>query len=159
MRIALIIAGLVASGAAGPLDAAPGSSASSASTAVVGTPGEAIMRGPQAGQEFTVRVVAKRANRIEDISVLGDVKLVRAEEGQARLRIDGAEETLRPGMFLKTDRVKSIAPERIVLVRPAEVDEAQGEVFVVIDILAGGRTRVRTYATRDRTAKPPRPVE
>jgi hypothetical protein len=90
---------------------------------------------------------------------LGDLKALDVREGEALFRVDGKEQTLRPGMLLKTDRIRSITPQRMVLVRPETVNETMGETLIIIDFLGPGRNRVRMYAARNWTARPLRPVE
>jgi hypothetical protein len=109
------------------------------------------------------QAVARRSPRTtaaaDDVRVLGDVKVLGMATGEARLRVDGTEQTLKPGMLLKTDMVKSITPQRMVLLRPDGVDGRKGETLIFVDVLAGGRTRVRTYAARNWSARAPKPVE
>jgi hypothetical protein len=87
--------------------------------------------------------------------LLGDIRAIDLRDGEALLRVEGVEQTIRPGMRLKTDVVRSVSPERLVLVRPEGVDEERGETLIIVDFLGAGRTRVRAYATRDWTAQPP----
>lgn len=95
----------------------------------------------------------------DGLGKLGSVKVLDVREGEALLRIDGQEKRLRPGDMLKTDRIESISPERIVLLRPAEVDERKGETLIIVDLLGPGRSRMRMYAERNWMARPLAAVE
>ena len=99
------------------------------------------------------------ATTVDDVRVLGDIKVLGLANGEARLRVDGVEQILKPGMLLKTDTVKSITPQRMVLLRPDGVDAQKGETLIIVNLLAGGRTRVRSFAARDWAARSPKPVE
>jgi hypothetical protein len=100
-----------------------------------------------------------KAAQSDELRLLGDIKALDLREGEALFRIDGQEQTLRPGMLLKTDLIESITPQRMVLVRPESVDEKKGETLIIVDFLGPGRSRVRMYAARNWTSKPLRPVE
>jgi hypothetical protein len=136
------------------------------SPTAVSTPQSAVVpRGATAQPPDTTRkpMVARRVPRsaaaVDDLRLLGDIKVLGMAEGEARLRVDGVEQSIRPGMLLKTDVVKSISPQRMVLVRPEAVDTRKGETLIIVDVLDGGRTRVRMYATRNWTARPRLPLE
>lgn len=101
----------------------------------------------------------KPAAPSDELRTLGDLKALDVREGEALLRVDGVERTIRPGMRLRDDVVQSITPQRMVLLRPKHVDEKKGEALVIVDFLGPGRSRVRTYASRDWTARPPRSAE
>jgi hypothetical protein len=68
-------------------------------------------------------------------------------EGEATLEIDGAREVVRPGTKLGDDTVKSIAPERIVLERPAKPGQPGALVILTFD--DAGRTRTRVFWMAD----------
>jgi hypothetical protein len=95
----------------------------------------------------------------DELGQLGDIKALDVRDGAALFRIDGHEQTLRPGMLLKTDVIKSITPQRMVLVRPESVNEKMGETRIIVDFIGPGRNRVRMYAARDWTARRLRPAE
>jgi hypothetical protein len=101
----------------------------------------------------------RKTTATDELRALGDIKALDVREGQALLRVDGAERTIRPGMLLGSDRVLSIAPQRMVLVRPEQVDRKKGETLIVVDFLGAGRNRVRTFAARNWTTQRPRPAE
>jgi hypothetical protein len=84
----------------------------------------------------------------DELRTLGDLKLLDAREDEAVLRVDGHEQTIRPGTALGSG-----------VVRPGQVDAKKGETLIVVDFLGAGRSRVRTYAARDWTAQPPKPAE
>lgn len=111
---------------------------------------------PKAGVARRLRPKAVASDQLRQ---LGDIKALDLREGEALFRVDGQEQTLRPGMFLKTDRIESITPQRMVLLRPETVNEKMGETLIIVDFLGPGRSRVRMYAARNWTATPLRPVE
>ncbi len=117
---------------------------------------KAVDRTPK---RVAVQRVPPSIGQVDGLRRLGDVKALDVRDGEALFRIDGREQRLKPGMLLKTDVVKSITPQRMVLVRPENVDEKRGETLIIIDFSGPGRSRVRMYATRDWTARPVRPVE
>jgi hypothetical protein len=123
---------------------------------LAGVPSATVNREPTLAAITIERSSAKDADELRQ---LGDLKTLDLREGEAIVRVDGAEQTLRPGMRLKGDLVRSISPQRIVLVRPEGVDAKKGETLIVVDILGAGRNRVRVYAARDWTATPPRTAE
>jgi hypothetical protein len=90
---------------------------------------------------------------------LGDVKVLDLREGEGVFRVDGVEVTLRAGDKLKTDLVEFVCPDRLVLRRPATVDEKKGETVIIIEFVGPGRSSVQEYASRSWTAKPKQPVE
>ena len=90
---------------------------------------------------------------------LGDVKALDLRQGEGVFRVDGVEVTLRAGDMLKTDLVEFVSPERLVLRRPATVDEKKGETVIIVDFVGPGRSRVREYASRNGMVKPSRLVE
>jgi hypothetical protein len=105
------------------------------------------------------RVVRRNAAAVSDLRLLGNVKALEVKDGEALLRVDGVDQTIRPGMFLKTDMVQAITPKRMVLVRGEGTDDRKGETLIIVEFLGAGQSRVWMYATRDWTARPPRPVE
>jgi len=126
--------------------------------------GKAWRAAPTKPVDKTPKVgVARRARPMaapsDELRQLGDIKALDVRDGEALFRIDGHEQTLRPGMLLKTDLIKSITPKRIVLLRPETVNERMGETRIIIDFIAPGRSRVRMYAARNWTARPLRPTE
>jgi len=96
---------------------------------------------------------------VNELRLLGDIKVLELREEEALLRVDGVEQMIRSGGHLKAHLVKSVSPERLVLVRPEGVDAERGETLIVVDFLGAGRSRVRMYAARDWTARPPRLTE
>ena len=70
------------------------------------------------------------------------VRAVSMGEGEATLEIDGAREVVRPGTKLGDDTVKSVAPERIVLERPAKPGQPGALVILTFDDAGRARTRV-----------------
>jgi hypothetical protein len=105
------------------------------------------------------RVVQRNAAAISDLRLLGNIKVLEVKDGEALLRVDGVNQTIRPGMLLKTDMVQAITPKRMVLVRGEGTDDRKGETLIVVEFGGAGQSRVWMYATRDWTARPPRPVE
>lgn len=79
-------------------------------------------------------------------------------EGEARLLVAGVEHIVRPGSILGQDVVKSVAPGRIVLTRPAR-PEAGGEALVIVTFDAQGKGRETVVWTKDPTARPPKEVQ
>jgi hypothetical protein len=114
-------------------------------------PAKPIDKSPKVG---VARRPRPKAVASDELRRLGDIKALDLREGEALFRIDGREETLRPGMLLKTDRIESITPTRMVLLRPEGVNEKMGETLIIIDFLGPGRSRVRMYAARNWTDKP-----
>ncbi len=111
---------------------------------------------PKAG---VARRPRPKAGPSDELRLLGDVKVLDVKDGEALFRIDGQEQTLRPGMLLKSDLIKAITRQRMVLLRPESVDEQKGETRIIVEFVAPGRNRVRMYAARNWTSRPLRPVE
>jgi hypothetical protein len=130
-----------------------------------GDPADSVLWAPRPKPMDRTRkaAVAQRMARQErpsdELGLLGDLKALDVRDDQALFRVDGQEQTLRPGDSLKGDVVKSITPKRMVLLRSEAQNEKMGETLIIIDFLAPGRTRVRMYAARDWTARPFKSVE
>ncbi len=166
-RRAILVVGLGALGLTSLLAAGAGVLAEepAARTDSGGAQGNTVLSVPRTKPPETTpkRASARRARRsaaaVRDLRVLGDVKALEVKEGEALLRVDGVEQTVRPGMLLKTDVIQAITPRRMVLVRPEGVDAHRGETLIIVEFTGAGQSRVSMYATRDWTARQPRPVE
>jgi hypothetical protein len=158
MRFALVLAilAVAARSLAADPPAPPGDRTGTAEKVWRGDPGQPHDRTPK---RVAVPAPAAKAVATDELRQLGDVRALELREGEALLRVDGVELTIRPGMRLKTDLVKSISPKRMVLLRPEGVDAKKGETLIVVDVLGAGRSRVRMYTARDWTARPPRSEE
>lgn len=75
------------------------------------------------------------------VPVLTGVRAITLAEGEARLLIDGAERVVRPGDSVGADVVKSIAPGRMVLGRPAGTAR-EALVIVTFDVHGDGHPLV-----------------
>ncbi len=167
MRPALVVCLLgLAAGvfAEQPVPKAPKAKGEDAAKAWAAAPSAPVDRAPKPGAAPAVAhtATAKAATAqtsADERRLLGDLKTLEARDGEALVRIEGVEQTIRPGMQTKLGRVESISPQRLVLLRAAAEDPKKGETRVVIDLLGAGRRRVRIYASRDWTAEPPRPAE
>lgn len=122
-------------------------------------PGAALDRAPQRAALERESTQPKPSTAADGLLVLGDFKALDVREGEAIVRLDGSERTLRPGMQLKGDLVRSISPRRMVLVRPGSTDPKKGETLIVVDFEDAGRSRVRIYAAQNWTATPPMKAE
>lgn len=84
------------------------------------------------------------------------LRVLSASEDEATVELDGRTEVVRPGSTLGTDTVKSISPDRLVLLRPsADGDDA----LVIVSVGPEGRTRARTFWTRDPSTPPSQEVD
>jgi len=79
-------------------------------------------------------------------------KALKTADGEARLLVDGTEQTVRPGSRLGGDLVKSVSPGRLVLERGAGPDDPRGQALVIVTFDAAGQARTRVLWTRDPTA-------
>lgn len=70
-------------------------------------------------------------------------------EGEATIEIDGAREVVRPGSLVGGDTVKSVAPGRIVLERPARPGRPGGKALVIVTFDAEGRAKRRVFDIDD----------
>lgn len=78
-------------------------------------------------------------------------------EGEATLEIDGAREVVRPGSQVGGDTVKSVAPGRVVLERPAKPGHPGGTALVIVTFDEAGRATTRVFD--DAPPEAPRPAE
>ena len=92
-----------------------------------------------------------RSGDSADAGSLKGIRLVSAGEEEAVVVVSGRTLTLRPGDTIGSDVVRRIAPDRLVLFRPAPAGGRGGEATVVVQFDGSGRGRVRVYSTRDRT--------
>ena len=102
----------------------------------------------------TVAVPAEPARGPRDSADAGLLKGARAlalRSGEARLVVSGVERVVRPGDLIGTDTVKTITPERLVLVRADAA--APSASLVVVSFDAQGRARIRVYAASDTTVR------
>ena len=74
-------------------------------------------------------------------------------DGQAALVVDGMEQTVRAGSWIGAMEVKSLAPGRMVLKKPAAPSDPGGEALVIVTFDASGTSRAVTLYTKD-----PRPA-
>ena len=105
----------------------------------------------------SVTARATAVTGVRDSADAGSLKGIRAVStatDEAVIVLDAVTRTVRPGDLIGADLVRSIAPGRIVLHRPAAPLGGGGEADVVVDFDGSGRGRVRVYATRDATSRP-----
>ncbi len=158
----LIAVGATAAGAAPEQLApkAPKSKREGAARVWAAAPSAPVDRASKAGaapvaaaQKGTAQAAA------DDLHRLGDLKTLKVGDGEALVVIEGVQQTIRPGMRTKLGLVESVSPQRLVLLRTAAEDPKKGDTRVIVDLLGGGRNRVRIYASRDWTVERPRPAE
>ena len=77
---------------------------------------------------------------------LKNLEALSLRDGEARVRLDGIDYTLRPGDTIAGDVVRRVEATRIVLARP-EGDKREAIVIVTFD--GQGRARVRVFGTLD----------
>jgi hypothetical protein len=70
------------------------------------------------------------------------LRAVSTADGEAEIERDGVREVVRPGARLGGDTVKSVAPGRLVLERPATASEPEALVVVTFDEAGRGRAQV-----------------
>ena len=86
-------------------------------------------------------------------STLPELRARWTREGQAALVVDGMEQAVRAGSWIGAMEVKSLAPGRMVLKKPAAPGEPGGEALVIVTFDASGQGRAVTLYTKD-----PRPA-
>ena len=106
-------------------------------------------RGPKAA-------TGQRAKPKTATGSAGGLRAVSISEGGARLLVGGSERVVRPGDLIGTDLVKSIAPGRLVLERPAKGRGGKGLVIVTFDPQGRGSSLV--VWAEDPTERRPREV-
>ena len=92
-----------------------------------------------------VRIPGPPPSMQGDPAEAGDLEGVQAlsiGEGEARLRLAGGERTVRPGVAIGADVVKSIIPGQMVLTRNRSGGEGIATVVVKFDEQGRGRVRV-----------------
>lgn len=100
----------------------------------------------------TVGVTAARPARAEVAT--GALVAVAFGDGEATLEVGGRRQVVRPGSRLGDGTVRSVAPGRIVLERPAARGGGGGPALVIVTFDAAGRSREQVFWTTD----PTRPV-
>ena len=70
-------------------------------------------------------------------------------DGQAALVVDGLEQTVQAGSWIGAMQVKSVAPGRMVLQKPAAPGPPGGEALVIVTFDATGKSRAVTLYTKD----------
>lgn len=83
------------------------------------------------------------------------LRAVSLGDGEATVELGGVREQVRPGSRLGGDTVRSIAPGRIVLERPAPAGDAGGPALVIVTFDEAGNGKTQVYWTHD----PARPAE
>ena len=86
-------------------------------------------------------------------SALPQLRAHWTRDGQAALVVDGMEQTVRAGSWIGAMEVKSLAPGRMVLKKPAAPGDPSGEALVIVTFDASGKSRAVTLYTKD-----PRPA-
>jgi hypothetical protein len=132
----LVFAALVAGAAAAVAAQAPSPSPSS-SPSPSEEPGTALASPPPPSYQAPSEAAAAAAGPARngdsaDAGSLKGIRLVSASEDEALVVLNGGTLTLRPGDAIGADVVRSIAPDRLVLFRPAAAGGAGGEATVVI---------------------------
>ena len=84
-------------------------------------------------------------------AIAGTLVAVAFGEGEATLEVAGTRQVVRPGSQLGDDTVRSVAPGRIVLERPASPEEGGGAALVIVTFDASGRSRTQVFGTTDPT--------
>jgi len=117
-----------------------------------------VRQSPTTRLTVPVRIAAPSAASRE-AGVLVRARVLRVDDAQASLVIQGMEHVIKVGDVVGTDIVKSISTGRIVLRRPASSGGAGGESLVILQFDPTGRTQVLVVASRDTTSKSPGTVK
>ena len=96
---------------------------------------------------------AAKAAAPSQTSALPQLRSRWTRDGQAALVVDGMEQTVRAGSWIGAMEVKSLAPGRMVLKKPAAPGDPGGEALVIVTFDASGTSRAVTLYTKD-----PRPA-
>jgi len=118
-----------------------------------------IRQSPSTRLTVPVRIAPALAGAPREAGAFVGARVLRADDTQASLVIQGVERAIKVGDTVGTDIVKSISAGRIVLRRPASAGGPGGESLVILQFDPTGRTQVLVVASRDTTSKAPGTVK